>query len=74
MRLRPNAFSFLSRITIQHIKVGRLMFAIAVTVLIADTAPHPGLSAGLLETSWGNLANSFVMDSSFQAASSDITQ
>ena len=59
---------------LQHIKVGRLMFAIAVTVLIADTAPHPGLSAGLLETSWGNLANSFLMDSSFQSASSDITQ
>ena len=59
---------------LQHIKVGRLMFAIAVTVLIADTASRPPVSAGLLENSWDRLATSFVIDSSFQAVSSDITQ
>lgn len=36
---------------LQDIKLGRLVMAIAVTVLIADTLPHPNLSTGLLESS-----------------------
>lgn len=34
-----------------EIKVGRLVLAIAVTVLVADTVPHPHLSTGFLATS-----------------------
>ena len=34
------------------IKIGRLVLAITVTLLIADTVPHPNLSAGLVENSF----------------------
>lgn len=36
---------------LHDIKLGRLLLAIALTVLFADTMPHPRLSAGLLESS-----------------------
>jgi hypothetical protein len=45
---------------LQHVKIGRLMLAISVTVLIADTAPHPSLSAGLLESTWERLEISLM--------------
>ena len=47
---------------LKDIKVGRLLFAIAVTVFIADTAPHPNLSSGLLESSWSRFEASLASD------------
>ena len=35
----------------KEIKIGRLLLAMTVTLLIADTIPHPNLSPGLLEGS-----------------------
>ncbi len=40
---------------LKEIKLGRLVLAIVITVLIADTVPHPNLSAGLLANSLGHL-------------------
>ncbi|MEM8809006.1 MAG: hypothetical protein AAGF01_23550 [Cyanobacteria bacterium P01_G01_bin.38] len=37
---------------LKEIKLSRLVLAIAITLLIADTVPHPSLSDGLLENSW----------------------
>ncbi|MGF1457576.1 MAG: hypothetical protein ACFBSG_00970 [Leptolyngbyaceae cyanobacterium] len=37
---------------LKEVKIGRLMLAIAITVFVADTAPHPQLSDGLLENTW----------------------
>jgi hypothetical protein len=34
---------------IQEIKIERLLLALGITLLIADTVPHPNLSAGLVE-------------------------
>jgi hypothetical protein len=36
---------------VKEIRVGRLLLALGITLLIADTIPHPSLSAGLLESS-----------------------
>ncbi len=33
---------------IQEIKIERLVLALGITLLIADTVPHPHLSAGLV--------------------------
>lgn len=38
---------------LKEIKLSRLVLAIAITLLMADTVPHPNLSDGLLENSWG---------------------
>jgi len=54
---------------IQDIKLGRLAFAVLITVLIADTAPHPSLSAGLLESSWNRLEDSLLAQEQAQTAS-----
>ncbi|HEY9886942.1 MAG TPA: hypothetical protein V6D02_00975 [Candidatus Obscuribacterales bacterium] len=35
----------------QEIKVSRLVLAVAVTLLVADTIPHPNLAAGVVESS-----------------------
>ncbi|MEM1310928.1 MAG: hypothetical protein AAGF98_15795 [Cyanobacteria bacterium P01_H01_bin.153] len=43
---------------LQDIKIGRLVIAIVITVLIADTVPHPNLSAGLLDAAAGAIAES----------------
>lgn len=53
---------------LKEIKISRLMFAVVVTMLIADTAPHPNLSAGLLESSWHHMASSWMDDSALQTA------
>ena len=34
---------------IQEIKIERLVWALGITLLIADTVPHPHLSPGLVE-------------------------
>ncbi|MEM6716304.1 MAG: hypothetical protein AAF827_21160 [Cyanobacteria bacterium P01_D01_bin.6] len=47
---------------LKEIKVGRLMLAIGITVFIADTAPHPNLSSGLLEKSWSRFEASLISD------------
>ena len=36
---------------IKEIRIGRLLLALGITLLIADTIPHPNLSAGLVESS-----------------------
>ncbi len=38
---------------LKAIKLSRLVLAVAITLLMADTVPHPSLSNGLLENSWG---------------------
>jgi hypothetical protein len=53
---------------IKEIKLGRLAFAVLITVLIADTAPHPSLSAGLLESSWQRLEDSLTAREQTQTA------
>jgi len=40
---------------IQEIRVSRLILALGTTLLIADTIPHPNLSAGLVENSLNRL-------------------
>ncbi|WP_204138591.1 hypothetical protein [Halomicronema sp. CCY15110] len=46
--------------TLQNINIGRLLLAIAITVLIADTTPTPSLSAGLWDSAWGRLATNLI--------------
>ncbi|RZM75047.1 hypothetical protein [Leptolyngbya iicbica] len=58
---------------LQNIKIGRLMLAISVTVLIADTAPHPSLSTGLLESSWERLAINLMAQQDVTAARPNLT-
>ena len=53
---------------LKDIKLGRLALAIAVTVLIADTAPHPNLSAGFLENSWNRFEASLLAEDRMQTA------
>jgi len=53
---------------LKAIKLGRLALAIAITVLIADTAPHPNLSAGILERSWDRLEASLMPGEDMQTA------
>lgn len=36
---------------LKEIKMGRLVLAVVVTLLVADTVPHPRLSAGVIENS-----------------------
>ena len=36
---------------LKEIKLSRLVLAIAITLFIADTMPHPSLSGGFLENS-----------------------
>jgi hypothetical protein len=43
--------------TFHRIKWYRLLFVLAVTVLIADTVPHPNLSPGLLQSLTNRLAS-----------------
>lgn len=45
---------------LKEVKIGRLALAIFATVLIADTVPHPNLSAGLLENSWNYMGHSWL--------------
>ena len=37
---------------IKEIRIGRLLLALGITLLLADTVPHPNLSAGLVEHSF----------------------
>lgn len=41
---------------LKEIKIGRLVLAFVVTLLIADSVPHPSLSSGLIESSWTYLS------------------
>ncbi len=54
---------------LKEIKPSRLLLSIAVTVLIADTAPHPNLSAGLLESSWERMGTALLTDHDVQTVS-----
>ena len=51
---------------LKDIKLGRLAFSVLITVLIADTAPHPNLSAGLLESTWHRVEASLQQDDNMQ--------
>ncbi|MGD1944383.1 MAG: hypothetical protein ACFB0G_24060 [Leptolyngbyaceae cyanobacterium] len=53
---------------LKEIKLGRLVLAIAVTVLVSDTVPHPNLSAGLLENSLGQRSAAAVAAESSKTA------
>ncbi|NEQ45007.1 MAG: hypothetical protein F6K00_16170 [Leptolyngbya sp. SIOISBB] len=57
---------------LKEIKIGRLMFAIAVTVFIADTAPHPNLSSGLLASSWHRFETNLASDHNHQTTLSEL--
>lgn len=59
---------------LKEIKIGRLLLALAVTVLIADTAPHPKLSSGLLESSWSRFEASWASDHNRQTTLSELPQ
>jgi len=58
---------------IQDIKVGRLVLALGITLLIADTAPHPNLSAGLVEQALNRVQAELLQDSSAEGASASIS-
>lgn len=47
---------------LKEVRIGRLVFAVFVTLLIADTVPHPGLSAGLVESSLNRMQAEFAPD------------
>ncbi|MEM6836699.1 MAG: hypothetical protein AAF609_07565 [Cyanobacteria bacterium P01_C01_bin.120] len=53
---------------LQEIRISRLGLAIAMTVLIADTMPHPSLSAGLLGNAWNYLGVGLVEEDTSAAA------
>lgn len=53
---------------LKDIKLGRLAFSVLITMLIADTAPHPNLSAGFLENSWNRLEASLMSGEDVQTA------
>jgi hypothetical protein len=40
---------------LRSIHVNRLIIAVAFTVLVADTVPHPSLGPGLIESEIGQL-------------------
>jgi hypothetical protein len=46
-RVSPEALAMANTL---NIRINRLILAVAATVLLADTYPHPSLSAGLVET------------------------
>ena len=56
---------------LKEIKLGRLVLASAVTVLVADTMPLPILSAGLLESSLGLRAAEAAAAESSETAIAD---
>ena len=49
---------------IQEIKIERLLLALGITLLIADTIPHPHLSAGLFEHTLRRVQAGFIQQSS----------
>ncbi|MEO0491549.1 MAG: hypothetical protein AAF215_22085 [Cyanobacteria bacterium P01_A01_bin.123] len=53
---------------LKEIKLSRLVLAVVITLLIADTVPHPSLSDGLLEDSLG-----LIQGESTTASPSDTT-
>ena len=53
---------------IQEIKIERLLLALGITLLIADTVPHPNLSAGLVEYSLRRVQAGLVQKSSTEGA------
>ncbi|NEQ47189.1 MAG: hypothetical protein F6K00_28065 [Leptolyngbya sp. SIOISBB] len=53
---------------LKEIKLSRLVLAIAITLFMADTVPHPNLSDGLLKNSW-----SLIQGEPATAAPSDTT-
>ena len=54
--------------TLQSIKIGRLLLAIAITIVMANIAPPPSLSAGLSESAWGRLATNLLSSQSAATA------
>ncbi|MEM1289850.1 MAG: hypothetical protein AAGH67_00040 [Cyanobacteria bacterium P01_H01_bin.162] len=53
---------------LKEIKLSRLILAMVITLLIADTVPHPSLSDGLLTNSWN-----LIQGTSATASPSDPT-
>jgi hypothetical protein len=37
-------------VSFKHIKIERLMLAVVMVFVIADTCPHPGLAPGFIQT------------------------
>jgi hypothetical protein len=59
---------------IQEIKIERLLLALGITLLIADTVPHPNLSAGLVEHSLRQVQAGFIQQSSTAGAIAGINR
>jgi len=59
---------------IQEIKIERLVLALGITLLIADTVPHPNLSAGLLEHALHRVQAGFIQESSTEGAIAGINR
>jgi len=53
---------------IQEIKIERLLLALGITLLIADTAPQPHLSAGLIEHTLHRVQAGLMEESSSEGA------
>jgi hypothetical protein len=53
---------------IKEIKIERLLLALGTTLLVADTVPHPHLSAGLVEHSLYQVQDELMRESSPQGA------
>jgi hypothetical protein len=53
---------------IQEIKIERLLLALGITLLIADTVPHPNLSAGLVEYTLYRVQAGLIQESSTAGA------
>ncbi|MDB9528882.1 hypothetical protein PN498_23010 [Oscillatoria sp. CS-180] len=56
---------------LKEVKIGRLVLALVVTLLLADTMPHPSLSAGLLESSFGWAQSSLSVEKQPETAIAD---
>lgn len=59
---------------IQDIKIERLVLALGITLLIADTAPHPNLSAGLVEQALNRVQAGLMPESSAKDANSSVSR
>lgn len=59
---------------IQDIKIERLVLALGITLLIADTAPYPNLSAGLVEQALNRVQAGLMQESSAEGANSSVSR
>jgi len=59
---------------IQDIKIERLVLALGITLLMADTVPHPNLSAGLVEHTLHWVQAGLLQSSSTESEIADLNR